>query len=493
VSSEATPTAREPLVNKGFPEPYLLIAGAVTVLAVAFAVRHPWSADFGVHAATVERLRENLTHPGNPLVAADGPSPYYSPYPLMLALLARLTGLSAVTLLAIAGPLVIVLLLWGLRAFVRTLSDRPLAPVLALVFLLVLWGLQPRVWSGFFSLWALPFVAAFPSTLALALTLLLWAGLTRDPGRWRWIGLGVLAALVVLIHPFTAVMAGLGALALVAGRARRLSRGGWLRLAGAVGVAALAVAVWPYYPFTALLPASQALDSIHRPLYDRPWLFFGLLVLTLPALWVRWRRDRLDPLVLLFAGAAVLVALGWVTGRYALGRLWPAVALAGQLALAVELARARRWLPVAAVACAVGLVVQGSNLLYLVPVPPKVHTATHMYVDWPTYSWIARYTRPGDVLLTSDFYAVRSVGAYGLYTVAPAWPDPFLPDEAQRRSDLLVMLRGSTDAVTRAALFRRYHVRWVLAMPNRWYPVDGRPLVATGPGGERLYEVREPL
>jgi hypothetical protein len=250
-------------------------------------------------------------------------------------------------------------------------------------------------------------------------------------------------------------------------------------------------------------------------------------VLTLPALWVRWRRDRLDPLVLLFAAAAVLVALGWVTGRYALGRLWPAVALAGQLALAVEISRAgpwpaasglrseatreeaarkamgprerserqrrSRWLPVAAVAGAVGLVVQGSNLLYLAPVPPRVRTATHMYVDWPTYSWIARYTHPRDVLLTSDFYAVRSVGAYGLYTVAPAWPDPFLPDEAQRRADLLVMLRGSTDPATRAALLRRYHVRWILAMPNRWYPVDGRPLVATGPGGERLYEIREPL
>jgi hypothetical protein len=404
--------------------------------------------------------------------------------------LARLTGLSAVTVLAIAGPLVVVLLLWALRAFVRTLSDRPLAPVLSLVFLLVLWGLQPRVWSGFFSLWALPFVAAFPSTLALALTLLLWAGLSRGPARWwGWAGLGVLAALVVLIHPFTAVMAGLGALALVAGRARQLSWGG---LALAVGVAALGVAVWPYYPFTALLPASHALDTIHRPLYDRPWLFFGLLVLALPALWVRWRRDRLDPLALLFVGAVLLVALGWVTGRYALGRLWPAVALAGQLALAVEV-RTRRWLTVVAVACAVGLVVQGSNLLYLAPVPPRVRTATHMYVEWPTYSWLARYTRPGDVVLTSDFYAVRDVGAYGLYTVAPAWPDPFLPDEAQRRDDLLVMLRGSTDPATRVALLRRYHVRWILAMPNRWYPVDGRPLVATGPGGEHLYEVREPL
>ena len=101
---------------------YPLLAGVVTVVAVVLAVRQPWSADLGVHAATVERLRESLTAPGNPLVDVDGPSPYYSPYPLLLAVVSRLTGASAVTMLAIAGPVVVVLLLWGLRAFVRTLS-----------------------------------------------------------------------------------------------------------------------------------------------------------------------------------------------------------------------------------------------------------------------------------------------------------------------------------------------------------------------------------
>jgi alpha-1,6-mannosyltransferase len=472
------------------------------ILAVAFAVRLRWSPDLGVHAATVERLREDLTRPGNPLVDAGGPSPYYSPYPLLLAALARVTGLSAVAMLALAGPVVVVLLLWGLRVFVRTLTDRPLAPVLALVFVLVLWGLQPRVWSGFLSLWALPFVTAYPSTLALALTLLLWAGLSRTldgPVRWlRYPGLGALGAVVALVHPFTAVMAGLGALGLVAVRARRLPRAAWLGLAAATGVAVAGVVAWPYYSFTGLLSASHQLDTIHRPLYDRPWLFFGLLAVTLPALWWRWRRNRLDPLVLLFACSAVLVALGWLTGRYALGRVWPSVALAGQLALAVELAGplagtvARRWIPVTALACVAGTVVQGSNLLYLAPPPlvtPRVHRLTHMFVDWPDYAWIAPYTHPRDVLLTNDFYAVRTVGAYGLYTVAPAWPDPLLPDEAQRRRDLLTMYRASTDPAARAALFARYRVRWVLEVPGRWAPVAGRTPVATGPGGEHLYAV----
>jgi alpha-1,6-mannosyltransferase len=259
----------------------------------------------------------------------------------------------------------------------------------------------------------------------------------------------------------------------------------------------LCLVSWPYYPVTALFSASAGLDAIHRSLYDYPWLFYGLLPLTLPALWLRWRRQRLDSLVLLFLGCAAVVAVGWFTGRYALGRVWPGVMLAGQLALAVEVAatRSRWWIGITAAACLAGTVVQGSNLLYLAPpswLTHRVRTVAHLYVGWPDYAWLTRYARPGDVLLTDDFYACRTVGAYGIYTVAPAWPDPFLPDEAQRRADLLTLERPTTEPAARAALLRRYHVRWILEKPGRYAPVAGLTPVATGPDGMKLYPVGGP-
>jgi hypothetical protein len=483
-------------------DPYPFVAGLLVALSAALAARRPWSGDLGIHAATIERLRVSFTDPGNPLVDAGGPSPYYSPYTLALAGLARLTHLSAVTVLMIVGPLVLVMLLWAMRAFVRTRTDRPLAPTLAVVFVLLLWGVEARVWSGFFSLWALPFVLAFPSTFALALTLWLWTGLARTldgPVRWRrYLGLGALAGLVALVHPFTVVLAGLGALALVIHRGRGLPKLAWAALGVAGAEAAALVALWPYYSFLDLLRAGAQLDEIHRPLYDRPWLYYGLIVLALPALWRRWRRDRSDPLVLLFLGGLLAVGLGGLTGRYALGRVWPAVMLSGQLALAVELAAplprrlARIWLPATVVACLVGLGVQGANLLYLAPrsmLPPAVRQAAGMYVDWPDYSWLGRYVKPGEVVLTDDYFAVRTVPAYGARTVTPAWPDPFLADEAQRRRDLAVMINPRTDPATRAALLSRYRVRWVLEIPGRWSIDDGRTPVATGPRGQRLYQV----
>src|SRR5205814_7905506 len=128
----------------------------------------------------------------------------------------------------------------------------------------------------------------------------------------------------------------------------------------------------------------------------------GLAGVGRPALWLRWRRSRLDPLVLLFVSAAVVVAIGGLTGRYALGRAWPAVLLAAQVALGIELSgplpgKVRRiWLPATVLACAAGLAVQGGNLLYLVPramLTPGVRRAAHMYVAWPDYSWLARHVR----------------------------------------------------------------------------------------------------
>jgi hypothetical protein len=488
---------REPVRGRFERYAYPVLAGLVTLVTVVLAIRQPWSADLGVHVATVERLRESITHPGNPLVDEDTPSPYYSPYPLLLALLARLTGLAPATMLAIAGPVVVVLLLWGLRAFVRTLTEKPLAPALALVFVLVLWGVKPRVWSGFFSLWALPFLMAFPSTLALALTLLLWAGLSRTldgPVRWlRYLGLGLLAGLVILVHPFTMVMAGLGAAALVATRARRLPRGAWVGLAGATVVTVACVLAWPYYSFTTLLASSAELDAIHHALYQNPLAYYGLVLLALPALWARWRRERPDPLVLLFAGSVVIVALGWLTGRYALGRVWPAVLLAGQLALAVELAARpvrKVWIGVTALVTVLGAAVQSSNLLYVLPpsmLTHTVHTRAHLYIDWQDYAWVQPYTRPGDVLLTNDYMASRTVAAYGIYTVSSGWPDPFLPDEEQRRKDLATLMDPGTDPATRNGLMARYHVKWIIEIPHHWAPVQGLTPVATGPAGQRLY------
>lgn len=115
-------------------------AALVLLLMILVIVRLPWAGDLGMHAATVQRLRHSLLHPGNPLVDADTPSPYYSPWMLLLGAVARLTGLSVFVVLRIGALAGLVMLCTGVWRYVRTLSAHRAAPALAILCLLLLWG-----------------------------------------------------------------------------------------------------------------------------------------------------------------------------------------------------------------------------------------------------------------------------------------------------------------------------------------------------------------
>jgi hypothetical protein len=481
-AADTTPLSRRPLVA------YLLLCAALLAVLIAVAVQQPWSGDLGMHLATLARLRNNFTHPGDPLVDASIASPYYSPYTLLLDGIARTTGAADATVLAAAGPVNVALFFGGLYRFVNTLTPRRYAPCFALICVLVLWGFQPILWSGFISLWALPLTMCYPSTAATALTLLLWSGLARGPSRpLTALGLGVLLGVIGLTHPFAFVIAAIGAAAIVVSRRERPTV--WLAAAAAVTVSLLAV--WPYYPFFALFRVTS-LDSMHAYLYSRPLAFYGLALLALPALARRLRRDRTDPLVLLCAAGLIAVGVGALTGRYSLGRLWPAVMLAAQLALGIDLCeRARRkvdqvLVSVPAIALVFGFAVQGGHLALAVP-QGALPAALVRHHQWPDYAWLRRYISTGDVIVTDDYDALRMVPAFGGRTIPPAWPDPFLTDQSARWSDVQYLHAPQSTMAERRALIAKYHPAWILEIPGQWSICAGRTPVATGPQGQRLF------
>ncbi|MBT2414878.1 hypothetical protein J7I94_30805, partial [Streptomyces sp. ISL-12] len=255
------------------------VAVLVLFLLLLVVVRLPWAGDLGLHAATVERLRHSLTHPGNPLVDADTPSPYYSPWTVVLGAVAKVGGASVFVVLRLGALVGLGLLVTGVWRYVRTLTGHRAAPALALLCLLLLWGTEMFAWSGFLGLNSLALAVAYPSVLALGLAFHLWAGLASavsTGGGWgEWLGLGVLWAVVLLCHQFTGVVASLGAVAvLVAGRRAWPVAG--VRIVGGVALGAGVLWVWPYYDFFALFGAGGGLEAVHRPLYEdlagRYWL-----------------------------------------------------------------------------------------------------------------------------------------------------------------------------------------------------------------------------
>lgn len=475
-------------------------AALVLVLLLLVIVRLPWAGDLGMHAATVERLRHSLLRPGNPLVDADTPSPYYSPWMLVLGGVARITGLSVFVVLRIGAVAGLALLVTGVWRYVRTLSAHRAAPALALLCLLFLWGPALFNWSGFLGLNSLALTVSYPSVFALGLSFHLWAWLTgalRTGAGWAaWLGLGVLWAAILLVHQFSGVVASLGALATVA--AARPDRRRLLRLGAGVALGLVVLWAWPYYDFFSLFSAGADLEAIHRSLYRQLPGRFGLVLLGVVALALRWRRDHRDPLVIFFVLGAGVFALGGVSGHYSWGRALPAALIPAQLAAALEVfsgegcTRAVRtgWAGVLAAALAVGAWTQVGTVGYVVPSKalPGVVAAEYR-APWAGYRWITPWVKYGDVVMARTFPA-RQIPAYGPYTVAPGYPDVFLPDEGRRTAAVRRYFDAGTPQSERQRIAREYGVRWVVDTGHALRD-KGLRAVARGPGGQVLYAVRQ--
>ncbi|MGW4196012.1 hypothetical protein [Streptomyces sp. NPDC005004] len=470
-------------------------AALVLVLMLLVIVRLPWAGDLGMHAATVQRLRHSLLNPGNPLVDADTPSPYYSPWMLLLGLLARVTGLSVFVVLRIGALVGLALLLSGVWRYVRTLSDHRAAPALAILCVVFLWGPDVFNWSGFLGLNSLALTVSYPSVLALGLSFHFWAWLTRalraDTGWPAWIGLGLLWALILLCHQFSGVVASLGALAVVL--AARPARATLPRLGAALVAGIVLLALWPYYDFFALFSAGADLEAIHRPLYSDLLPRFGLVLLGVVALVFRGRRDHRDVLVLFFVLGVLLFVAGGLTGHYSWGRALPAALIPAQLAAALETVSASRrrvrliWACLLGVALGVGAWAQAGTLGYVIdrtdlpaPVAAKYRT------PWVGYHWITPWVRYGDVVMARTTPS-RQIPAYGPYTVAPGYPDFFLPDETGRDEAVTRYYAPTTGSATRLAIARRYGVHWVIGSPDTAEPWLKE--VTRGPAGQVLYKV----
>ncbi|MCX4823491.1 hypothetical protein OG883_27155 [Streptomyces sp. NBC_01142] len=479
-----------------------MLGGLFWVVMSAAAWRVPICCDFGQHAAVVERLRADLLHPTHPMADLPGAgSPYYSPFTVVQGLIAQATSLPGWLVVRLSGPVNLLVLLTGIGRFTRLFTERRWAPVLALAAMVLLWGTAPAWWSGYLGLMSMTGNLPYPSTFAIGVAFHLWAWTGRaareGAGLWTHAALGVILGLVLLIHPISSAGALLGVAALVAGW-----QSGWGRAVAArwalTGAAAVAVGVsWPYFDVFSLV-GDTLVDGIHRRLYENLPGKLWLAAVCLPALWLRLRRDRRDPLVLMCAAAVLAVAYGRLGGHYTYGRLIGFALIPGQIALAVELSApgprphwraARRFLaPLAAGAACLGFFTVQAGAV----VPRSLDPIGFAQPPRPArYLWAAEHIAVGEVVLTNADAALRTLPAYGPYLVAPKWPDPSLP-EADRRArtrDVGLYLSPRTPAPDRARIATRYAVRWLLLTPVQRVPREA-VVVAYGPDtGEILARV----
>ena len=461
----------EPIPGRQVRRAYLALSLALMLFGAAQATNDPWNGDFWEHAAVIRELAAHPGHPAHPLLDLPTPHPLFTPYHLALALVVRATGFAPYRVLGMAGVLVLGLVAVAMWQFARWWARNVASAPFLLAFSLLLWGHEPWRWSGFLHVGILGRTAAYPSILGLALAILALAFAARylETGRARSVvAAGALAGAVILIHPFSVGVLWVGTAVLIWRALRDDPRRGFA-IAGSVALGTLAATAWPYYSLLGLIGESgSAYDAQQRPVYERFVERTLPILLAVPLFVQRLRKDHRDPTALTGSALSALIAFGFVSGRYSIGRALPGTILMAHTALADWTAsRAVPWLAAAfgrsrlrAASVSAGALVLASaivvNFAETWPLCVPGHTD-----PLAPYAFLARSVGARDVVL-ADLKTSAMVPVVAGRVVAVNNALPFVADAGVRRGDVAAFFGARTPDDERARILSRYHVRWVL-------------------------------
>jgi hypothetical protein len=255
MAEETAHTIETGAANKIGPGFWILATLLVLYVALCTGNRELFpSADAWEHHRAVKALSEHLWRPGNPTYATPEPSVRYSPYTVILALIARATGIDAYRVLSGAAVFNTAWLFTGVALLLRALR-RGRSATAAVIIMIGLYGGAPG-YANSYAVADLPWHQVNPSAFAFGSALLAWAIVVRAARRGPRVADGILLVLLVaetlLDHGMTGVTAllGCGVFAWfgVAPERRVLA----MKQLAAVTAAAFALALlWPWYSFLA--------------------------------------------------------------------------------------------------------------------------------------------------------------------------------------------------------------------------------------------------
>lgn len=414
--------------------------------------------------------------PKHPIFLSEAPHAFMTPYALLVAAFAKLFSISPIDALAIAGLLNFLLLAYGLKRFCFVISSAcpEKTAFYFLLFTLLLWGNNPWPYSGFFHLDVIGFVLPYPSTFAIAISLIGLSFFSRSFKANNFLhqfGLCLIIWVVLLSHPLTFIflMSGLFFLCFY-------PQGLWLSriliLFSLLLVALMAAFFWPYYSIRHLLTGSSSVfhTSNFVMYYDvlkRIWINIALLPLLIWAF-----KERSARIILIwFASLCTLYFLGFLTGHYSYGRiisfcilLLHLLAAEGLARFEINLQHTRRiavqtyrvllflsllffsltWLPSTL-----------TRMLTIVNQASK-HQSINNQITYKNLLFISKYLKHNDLVL-SDIETSWLIPTFGGKVIAALHPQAFIPDLLTRQKNIEVFFHSDTGKDQRLSILRQYH------------------------------------
>jgi hypothetical protein len=424
--------------------------------------------DLWQHLAALRALIADPVHPDSPFIPGSGVSRHFHPYWFAVAMIARTMGWSEWSAIHFAAWLCMAVLAIGIYLFGRAYYRSNWGP-LALMSAMLLGWTAPFGHTGLHSIPSLFEAAAYPATLLIGLSFILW---------WLTIRAFERVALSLAVTPLVAFMFAthqLGAGIALIGSGAILTF--WpavdLRKRAFIGLAILAglaiSAAWPLFnPFRAVLAAGNP-HWVGPPDFYSPKLllmcllpsaigFLGLLRPVVP----ETRRVFLSAFAVYLAAFLCGLAGIMVASRF----LMPTILLlhlgVGSLIIRVfrgEIARTlRSRIVVAAIAWGCVLTHVSAVAFTYVKEAPRARAIGNI----ANHAAVLTADIPDDEPIAAYDVSVWPVVASGQKAMSVPWPEPFIPDldERQRVSDLL--FEPSLTRAQRLSLARRYGVRTLI-------------------------------
>ena len=472
------------------PLRFALLAVFLFLLMFLFALNGQWIADFWVHSAAVRELITNISDPSHHQLLLDVPFPGYSPYTLAVAFFGKLLNVEAISILSAAGILNLVLFILGLRMFVyATITNHKSSSAFyALLLTLFWWGFSPWYISGFFHIGVLGYVMPYPSTFAMALSLItLSLNQRRIQNNQRWLlpAEFLLTIIVLISHLPTFVFLAVGLISFVLTAKKQLL----FEVLIAVSILAgslLLSAIWPYFSMlnfllfeSAAYHISHQHSSLYQQILSRTWPALAAL----PLVVAKIRANPRYPLTIMLLLLSGVYIFGAITGMGILGRTISYIMLLLQFFIAEFIAdfETRKRLPNIAGWLQPLLVSAGVVLVCLLlfgrpfgrTVKLSLPGRPSTYQD---YLFLSDRTAQYDVIL-ADLDTSEMVPAFGGKVVALDQPLSFVPDYSGRQSDVERFFTRQVPTSERLETIEKYKVDYLLV--NKHANEDWEELVTS--------------
>ena len=333
------------LFNNQWLPAAIVLCIMLIALEIIFIINKPWVGDYWEHKSVLTELSIHPFHPSHPIINAQLPHAFFSPYLVLQGFIAHYFSIS-VTHILNCTVLINLLLFFAavyllVLLFLESLPNKWKSFTLLLLFILFFSGIHPSSFSSFFHFDAFPFLLSYPSTLSFICSIfsayIFFLLINKKYSLLKKILLFISALTILwaalLTHPITYLFA--ASLFLFVFLKKHLSHAVFntkqflfdgLTAASLISLPFSLAAVWSYYPFYSLITYVNPGNQFHsdsRELYSSlqyklyPFVIFLLL---LKKNLLKILREELPLLLAVFFLVAFFV-YGFFSESFGFGRV----------------------------------------------------------------------------------------------------------------------------------------------------------------------------